>query len=314
MNDPLSRLRTRLQGLWLPLVTPFRDGELDAPSLRRLVRHYAERPIDGLILAATSGEGLLLSIAELERLVTLVREELDATRRDLPVCLGLAGAATAKMLDMLDETAAWPIDGYLVSSPYYLRPSQRGLQQHFTALADRATKPVVLYNIPYRSAVNLANETLLALAEHRNIVGLKDCGADRAASIELLRLRPAGFRVLTGEDAQFHDALLDGADGAVLLSAHLETDTFAAVLAHLTAGDRDAAAACWQDVCELTRLLFTEPSPAPAKYWLARTGLIDSTEVRSPMVAVGSELAAQLDQELARRTAARRPAGGARVA
>jgi 4-hydroxy-tetrahydrodipicolinate synthase len=314
MNDPLSRLRTRLQGLWLPLVTPFRDSELDVPSLRRLVRHYAGRPIDGLILAATSGEGLLLSIAELERLVTVVREELDATRRDLPVCLGLAGAATAKMLDMLDETAAWPIDGYLVSSPYYLRPSQRGLQQHFTALADRAASPIVLYNIPYRSGVNLTNETLLALAEHQNIVGMKDCGADRAASIELLRLRPAGFRVLTGEDALYHDALVDGADGAVLLSAHLETDTFAAVLAHLKMGDRDAAAACWQDVCELTRLLFTEPSPAPAKYWLARTGLIDSAEVRSPMVAVGSELAARLDQEIARRTAARHPVSGERVA
>ncbi len=314
MNDPLSRLRTRLQGLWLPLVTPFRDSELDVPSLRRLVRHYAGRPIDGLILAATSGEGLLLSIAELERLVTVVREELDATRRDLPVCLGLAGAATAKMLDLLDETAAWPIDGYLVSSPYYLRPSQRGLQQHFTALADRAASPIVLYNIPYRSGVNLTNETLLALAEHQNIVGMKDCGADRAASIELLRLRPAGFRVLTGEDALYHDALVDGADGAVLLSAHLETDTFAAVLAHLKAGDRDAAAACWQDVCELTRLLFTEPSPAPAKYWLARTGLIDSAEVRSPMVAVGSELAARLDQEIARRTAARHPVSGERVA
>jgi 4-hydroxy-tetrahydrodipicolinate synthase len=314
MNDPLSRLRTRLQGLWLPLVTPFRDSELDVPSLRRLVRHYAGRPIDGLILAATSGEGLLLSIAELERLVTVVREELDATRRDLPVCLGLAGAATAKMLEMLDETAAWPIDGYLVSSPYYLRPSQRGLQQHFTALADRAASPIVLYNIPYRSGVNLTNETLLALAEHQNIVGMKDCGADRAASIELLRLRPAGFRVLTGEDALYHDALLDGADGAVLLSAHLETDTFAAVMAHLKMGDRDAAAACWQDVCELTRLLFTEPSPAPAKYWLARTGLIDSAEVRSPMVAVGSELAARLDQEIARRTAARHPVSGERVA
>jgi len=314
MNAPLSRLRTRLQGLWLPLVTPFRDSELDVPSLRRLVRHYAGRPIDGLILAATSGEGLLLSIAELERLVTVVREELDATRRDLPVCLGLAGAATAKMLEMLDETAAWPIDGYLVSSPYYLRPSQRGLQQHFTALADRAASPIVLYNIPYRSGVNLTNETLLALAEHQNIVGMKDCGADRAASIELLRLRPAGFRVLTGEDALYHDALVDGADGAVLLSAHLETDTFAAVLAHLKMGDRDAAAACWQDVCELTRLLFTEPSPAPAKYWLARTGLIDSAEVRSPMVAVGSELAARLDQEIARRVAARHPARGERVA
>jgi 4-hydroxy-tetrahydrodipicolinate synthase len=313
MNDFRSRLQNRLQGLWLPLVTPFRDGELDAPSLRRLVRHYAARPIDGLILAATSGEGLLLSSAELERLVALVREQLNECRRDLPVCLGLAGAATAKMLEMLDATAAWPIDGYLVSSPYYLRPSQRGLKQHFTALADHASWPIVLYNIPYRSAVNLTNETLLALAEHQNIVGLKDCCADRAASIELLRLRPAGFRVLIGEDAQYHDALLDGADGAILLSAHLETDTFAGVLAHLKAGDRKAAAACWQDVCELTRLLFTEPSPAPAKYWLARTALIDSAEVRSPMVAVGGELAARLDREIARRAAARHPVDGERV-
>ena len=301
MNDCQSRLRTRLQGLWLPLVTPFRNGELDERSLRRLVRHYAAGAIDGLILAATSGEGLLLSTAELERLVTLVRDELDACHRHLPICLGLAGAATAAMLDRLDETAAWPIDGYLISSPCYLRPSQRGLQQHFTALADHASWPVVLYNIPYRSAVNLTNETLLALAEHQNIVGLKDCCADRAATIELLRHRPEGFRVLTGEDAQYHDALLDGADGAILLSAHAETETFAAVAAHLKAGDRDAAAACWQDVSELTRLLFTEPSPAPAKYWLARTGLIDSVEVRSPIVEVSRELAARLDREIARR-------------
>jgi 4-hydroxy-tetrahydrodipicolinate synthase len=313
-SDLRSQLRTRLQGLWLPLVTPFRNGEIDAPSLRRLVRHYAGCPIDGLILAATSGEGLLLANAELERLVALVRDELTACRSSLPVCLGLAGAATATMLEMLDETATWPIDGYLVSSPYYLRPSQRGLRQHFTALADRAAAPVVLYNIPYRSGVNLSNETLLALAEHQNIVGLKDCCADRAASVELLRLRPAGFRVLTGEDAQYHDAVLDGADGAILLSAHFETDTFAGVLAHLKAGDRVAAAACWQDVCELTRLLFAEPSPAPAKYWLARTAMIDSAEVRSPMVAVGSELAARLDREIARRTAARHPVGGERVA
>jgi 4-hydroxy-tetrahydrodipicolinate synthase len=188
------------------------------------------------------------------------------------------------------------------------------LQQHFTALADRASYPIVLYNIPYRSAVNLTNETLLALAEHHNIVGLKDCCADRAATIELLRLRPPGFGVLTGEDAQYHDALLDGADGAVLLSAHLETERFASILTHLKAGDREAAAACWQDVRELTRLLFTEPSPAPAKYWLARTGLIDSAQVRSPMVEVSHDLAARLDEEIARRTAARHPLGGERVA
>ena len=298
MND----LRTRLQGLWLPLVTPFRDGVLDERSLRRLLRHYTSRPIDGLILGATSGEGLTLSLFELERLVELVNDELANTRSSLAVCLGLAGASTAMMQDLLDETAAWPIDGYLISSPYYLRPSQRGLLRHFTDLADHASWPIVLYNIPYRTSVNLANDTLLRLAEHPNIVGMKDCCADRAQSLDLLRRRPRGFRVLTGEDAQFFDALDDGADGAILLSAYVETEVFAAIAAEMKAGNRDTALLAWQSVCELTRLLFVEPSPAPAKFWLARTGLIDSAEVRSPMVEVGPELAAQIEEEIARRT------------
>jgi 4-hydroxy-tetrahydrodipicolinate synthase len=295
MND----LRTRLHGLWLPLVTPFRDGGIDQPSLLRLVRHYAAAPIDGLILAATSGEGLLLSASELERLVELVRTALDDARRQLPICLGLAGASTARMCDAIDQTATWPIDGYLISSPYYLRPSQRGLHQHFTALADHAARPIVLYNIPYRSAVGMTNETLLKLAEHPNIVGLKDCCADRAQTIELLRHRPTGFRVLTGEDAQYHDALVDGADGGILLSAHVETEGFASVRRLLAAGHHGAALAAWQRVSELTRLLFAEPSPAPAKHWLWRTGLIDSPEVRSPIVAVSDTLAAKLDHEIA---------------
>jgi len=303
MTDrPGISLQTRLQGLWLPLVTPFRDGELDEPSLRRLVRHYANGPVDGLILAATSGEGMTLSMTELERLVATVRSELLDSRPTMPICLGLSGASTQKMRDALDETAAWPIDGYLIASPYYTRPSQRGLLQHFNALGDHAAWPVVLYNIPYRTAVNLGNETLLQLAEHPNIIGIKDCGADRAQSIEFLRRRPSGFRVLTGEDAQYFDALTDGADGAILLSAHIETERFASVRTLLKQGDRDAALARWESISELTNLLFAEPSPAPAKYWLARTGLIDSAEVRLPMVEVGAELAAQLDREIGRRT------------
>src|SRR6516225_10686889 len=279
MND----LRNQLQGLWLPLVTPFRDGALDEISLRRLVRHYASRSIDGFILAATSGEGLLLATHELEHLIAAVRAELAELPRIMPICLGLAGASTLRLKETLDETAAWPIDGYLISAPYYLRPSQRGLLAHFNDLADHASWPIMLYNIPYRSSVNLTNETLLRLAQHPNIVGMKDCCADRAQSIDLLRRRPEGFRVLTGEDAQYFDALTDGADGGILLSAHVATEAFAEVQTLLRAGDRDAAARCWQDVADLTRLLFTEPSPAPAKHWLAQTGLIASAELRSPM-------------------------------
>ena len=300
-TGPDTGLRNQLHGLWLPLVTPFRNGELDQQSLRRLIRHYARGPIDGLILAATSGEGMTLGTTELEQLVELTRAELTDSGRTMPICLGLSGVSTRKMQDMLDETAAWPIDGYLIAAPYYVRPTQRGLLAHFSALADHAAWPIVLYNIPYRTSVNLTNETLLALAEHPNIVGLKDCGADRAQSIDLLRRRPPGFRVLTGEDAQYFDALADGADGGILLSAHLETESFASVQTLLKQGDRDAAQACWENVSDLTKLLFAEPSPSPAKYWLSRTGLIDSAEVRLPMVEVGEELATRLDREIERR-------------
>jgi len=297
----MHNLRNQLSGVWLPLVTPFRGGALDEISLRRLVRHYASGPVDGFVLAATSGEGLLLETGELEHLVATVRSELAEIPRILPICLGLAGASTQRLKEMLDETAAWPIDGYLISAPYYLRPSQRGLLTHFNDLADHASWPIMLYNIPYRSSVNLTNETLLRLAQHPNIVGMKDCCADRAQSIDLLRRRPEGFRVLTGEDAQYFDALTDGADGAILLSAHVETERFARVYRLMKAGDHNGAASCWESVTNLTKLLFTEPSPAPAKYWLAKRRLIASPEVRSPIVEVSAELAAWLDREIASR-------------
>ncbi|MFK4642492.1 4-hydroxy-tetrahydrodipicolinate synthase [Bradyrhizobium ottawaense] len=241
----MTGLEDHLHGLWLPLVTPFQGGALDERSLRRLTRHYSAQGIDGFILGATSGEGMTLREAELERLVAIVRDEMAAGRRTLPICLGLSGADTARLKDRLDETADWPIDGYLIASPYYVRPSQRGLLAHFETLADHAAWPIALYNIPYRTSVNITNQTMLRLAEHPNIVGLKDCGASREQSIALLRDRPKDFRVLTGEDANYFEALVDGADGGIVLSAHVETATFAAVYAEAKRGNHDAALARW---------------------------------------------------------------------
>ena len=294
-------LRFSLRGLWLPLVTPFCNGELDETSLRRLVRHYAALPLDGLVLAATTGESLTLTPAETERLVFTVRDECT---QNLPLCLGLSGSNTAALKDTLASTAAWPIDAYLISCPYYSRPSQAGLQLHFSALADRARFPVMLYNIPYRTGVNLGNAAMLQLAGHRNIVGLKDCCDDRDQSRDLLRRRSDGFAVLTGEDGRYHEALTDGADGAILASAHIETVRFADVWKLHAAGERDAALARWRSVADLTRLLFFEPSPAPIKHWLWRTGLIASAELRLPMTEVSPELAARLDLEIERRKTA----------
>jgi 4-hydroxy-tetrahydrodipicolinate synthase len=301
-----SNLRTSLHGLWLPLVTPFRNGKLDEASLRRLVRHYAALPVDGLILAATTGEGLTLASEETERLVLAVRDEAAGRKGfagGFPVLLGLSGSNTNALLETLARTAAWPIEGYLISCPYYSRPSQRGLELHFSALADRAVHPVMLYNIPYRTGVNLGNEAMLRLAGHRNILGLKDCCADRNQSLDLLRRRPQDFAVLTGEDAHYQEALADGADGGILASAHIETETFAEIRKLAAAGERDAALSCWESVAALTRLLFQEPSPAPIKYWLWRTGLIDSAELRLPMTEVSLGLAVDLDREIQRRAA-----------
>ena len=284
----------RIQGLWLPLITPFRDGELDERSLRRLMQHYLREPIDGLILAATTGEGLTLDHDETERLAAIVADEV---RGRVPVFLGLSGSDTRKVVKALQRTASWSVDGYLIACPYYTRPSQEGLYRHFAALAAATPRPILVYNSPYRTGVNLANDTLLRLAADRpNIVGLKDCCVDQNQSFDLLRTRPPGFAVLTGEDAWFYGALMQGADGGILAAAHVETDAFAQVRNTLIGGDHRAALARWRSLVDIARLLFAEPSPAPIKHWLWRAGLIDSPEVRLPMTEVSEALAARIAQ------------------
>src|SRR5262249_41703923 len=125
-----------LQGVWLPLITPFRDGALDAVSLRRLVRHFAGEPIDGLILGATTGEGLTLDELEAERIVSICSAELSSAGWHVPLYLGLCGSDTHKGIRALERTTSWAVDGYLIACPYYSRPSQEGLIRHFSALAD----------------------------------------------------------------------------------------------------------------------------------------------------------------------------------
>jgi 4-hydroxy-tetrahydrodipicolinate synthase len=291
-----------LQGVWLPLVTPFRDGVLDEVSLRRCVRHFAAQPIDGLILGATTGEGLTLEDEETERLVSIAADELANTGTRMPLYLGLSGSDARKGVKALQRTAAWPVDGYLIACPYYTRPSQLGLLHHFSALAEATARPILIYNIPYRTGVNLGNDTMLQLAERANIVGVKDCSADPAQSFDLLRRRPPGFAVLTGEDALFYGALTQGADGGILASAHIETRAFVSIRNRLLHGELARALADWRLLCDLPRLLFTEPSPAPIKHWLWRVGLIDSPELRLPMTPVSDALAARIDREIERMT------------
>jgi 4-hydroxy-tetrahydrodipicolinate synthase len=289
-----------LQGVWLPLITPFRDGALDEESLKALVKHYATAPLAGFILCATTGEGMVLDEDEIERVVAICRDGLAKAGRPLPLLLSISGSDTRKVVKALAHTEAWPVDGYLVTCPYYTRPSQAGLLRHFSVLAEQTARPILIYNIPYRTGVNLQNDTMLELAKLPNIVGVKDCCADAAQSFDLVRRKPADFTVLTGEDPFYYTALTQGAEGAILASAHIRTGDFVAVRDRLRSGDLAGALAAWQGLCDLPRLLFAEPSPAPIKHWLWRIGLIASPEVRLPMTQVSDGLAQRLDREIER--------------
>lgn len=287
-----------IEGLWIPLITPFRNGELDETSLTRMIRHYAAQPVDGLILGATTGEGLSLSDEEIDRIVLVARATLAELRRQMPIFLGLSGGATVKVVKALHRTQRLAVDGYLIACPSYTRPSQAGLYQHFAQLAGNTDRPIVIYNIPYRTGVNLGNETMLRLAELPNIVGVKDCCADAGQSFDLLRHKPHGFSVLTGEDALFYTALTQGADGGILASTHVGAEILAHVRALLRQGDQRGALTAWQAYADTPRLLFQETNPAPLKHWLWRAGLIDSPELRLPMIPVSDALAQRIDQHI----------------
>jgi 4-hydroxy-tetrahydrodipicolinate synthase len=287
-----------LRGIWLPLITPFNDGLVDEISLRRLVKHYIGEPIDGIILCATTGECLVLSDEEIRAIVSVTADEIAAGEKPLPLYLGLSGSDTRKIVQAGQNTASWPIDGYLIACPYYTRPSQEGLFQHFSNIANSTDRPILIYNIPYRTGVNLGNETMLRLAELPNIVGVKDCSGDPIQSCELLQQRPPKFAILTGEDALFYSALTHGADGGILASAHVRTREFANIRVALINGDLRSALGSWHRLVGLPELLFAEPTPAPIKHWLWRVGLIDSPELHLPMTSISDQLARRIDQEL----------------
>ncbi|HKD77109.1 MAG TPA: 4-hydroxy-tetrahydrodipicolinate synthase, partial [Ktedonobacterales bacterium] len=279
--------------IWLPLITPFVDGDIDEASLLRLVTHYMKQQIDGFVVAATTGEGLVLDDPEIRRVVDIA---VDGTAWHRPVFVSLCGSDTRRLAKRLVATAKWPVDGYLITCPYYSRPSQDGLYQHFAALAGETDRPILIYNIPYRTGVNMTNDTLLCLAALANIVGVKDCCADVAQSFDLLRRRGPDFAVFTGEDALFLHTLTHGADGGILASAHVGPNEFAAVRDAVISGRLPDALSQWAQLIDVVRLLFGEPNPAPIKHVLWRQGLIASPELRLPMTRVSAELAERLDQ------------------
>jgi 4-hydroxy-tetrahydrodipicolinate synthase len=281
-----------INGVWLPAVTPFVDGAVDFVSYERMLAHYLGAGITGIFPLGTTGESPTIDDDEME---AIVDRTVSVVAGRVPVFVGIGGNATAKVVKTIKRLERYAFPGIVSVCPYYNRPGQDGMREHFMRIADATDKQILIYNIPYRTSVNLLNDTLLRLAERPNIVGVKDSSGNLAQSLELLRQRPKGFAVMTGDDAYFYTMLAHGGDGGILASSHVETEAFLAVYERMVANDHQGARAIWSRLEALVPLLFREANPMPIKHCLQRQGLIKSAECRLPLTQVSTALAQELD-------------------
>jgi 4-hydroxy-tetrahydrodipicolinate synthase len=295
--EPEDKAVAKISGVWVPLVTPMRDGRVDLASYRRLIEHLLAKGVSGFFPLGTTGEAPTLDDDEAD---AVVAETVNVVAGRVPVFVGIGGNATHKVIRAIKRLEKFDFPGIVSVCPYYNRPTQDGLRQHFTAIAEATDRQILIYNIPYRTSVNLANETLLALGQRPNIVGVKDSSGSIAQSLDLLATRPAGFSVLTGEDALFHTMLGSGADGGILAASHLATERYLEVFRQFAANDHKAAAAAWVPLARFIPKLFQEANPIALKYCLWRQGLIASPECRLPLTSVSKALAVELDGWLGR--------------
>jgi 4-hydroxy-tetrahydrodipicolinate synthase len=274
-------------GLWIPLVTPFRDGAVDHPALRALVRKLAPRGIAGFVACGSTGEAAAFDADEQLAVLDTVLAAADG----LPVVMGVGGYNLPRALAMATAACEHGAAGLLIAPPCYVRPAQAGVLDWFRTLADASTVPVVLYDIPYRTGVELPLATLLALAEHPRIRALKDCGGDAAKTQALIA--DGRLALLAGEDAQIFGAMALGAAGAIAASAHLHTERFVRVIALLAEGRLHEARALWQPLQPWIAALFSEPNPGPVKALLAHAGDI-GPDLRAPMTPASAPLLQRL--------------------
>ncbi|MDF2513178.1 MAG: dapA4 [Herbinix sp.] len=282
----------KINGVWLPIITPFKDDKIDFVSYRKLIDHYIGKGVHGIIPLGTTGECPVLNEREFEE---MIEQTMTYVGGRVPVYVGVGGNYTAKVVKRVKIAEYYDIQGILSVCPYYNKPGQEGIYEHFKSIAEETDLNIVLYNIPYRTGVNMENDTVHRLAAIPNIIGIKDASGDFKQSMALLMNPPKDFSIMTGEDALFYNTLVMGGQGGILASAHLKTDLFLDVYKKAKENNAEAAFQSWKKLYDMIPLLFKEPNPSPVKYCLKEMGLIDSDEVRLPLTEISDSLKDKLN-------------------
>ncbi len=261
-----------LQGSLVAIVTPMlEDGSLDFPRLKALVDWHAASGTAAIAIVGTTGESPTVDVEEHE---TLIRAAVEYCAGRIPVIAGTGANSTAEAIELARFAQSVGADYSLSVVPYYNKPTQEGLYQHFKAIAEAVDLPMILYNVPGRTVADLANDTTLRLAAIPNIVGIKDATADLYRATDLFRRAPAGFACYTGDDGTAAAFMLLGGQGVISVTANVAPAAMAQLCRAALAGDVVATRAVNDTLLGLHRDLFVEANPIPVKWALAEMGKI----------------------------------------
>lgn len=287
-----------LQGSIVALVTPFKDGKVDETSLRGLIRWHLQQGTDGILVLGTTGEAATLEKEERKRVMEIALEE---AKGKVPLIVGTGTNNTARVLEYTKLAEEMGFDAALIVTPYYNKPTQNGLYAHYSYIAKQTKIPIILYNVPGRTSVNMLPDTTAKLAEIENIIAIKEACGDIKQVTELLMKCPKDFIVLSGDDFTALATVFLGGKGVISVVANVTPKEMAALMRYALSGDIAKANELNLYLYPLYKAMFIETNPAPAKHALWLMGKIETPEVRLPLAGLTESSAEQLKKLLQER-------------
>lgn len=283
---------TQFKGLGVALVTPFlENGNVDMAGLQRLVEYNISNGVNYLVVQGTTGESVTLNKEEKQRILEFI---IEINNKRLPIVLGMGGNNTAEIIYSLQHTDLTGVDGILSVSPYYNKPSQEGIYQHYKAIAQATEKPIILYNVPGRTMSNVLPETTLRIArEFKNVVGIKEACGNLEQIMKIIQNKPKDFLVISGDDALTLPHIAIGGDGVISVVGNAFPKKFSNLVHSALKGDFATANKEHYDLFELIQQLFADGNPGGVKHVLKEIGICGD-HLRLPLVKVNKNVAEQL--------------------
>ncbi|MFW8599936.1 4-hydroxy-tetrahydrodipicolinate synthase [Desulfobacterota bacterium M19] len=276
---------TEFKGAYTAIVTPFIDGALDEQGLTDLIEFQITGGINGIVPCGTTGESATLSHEEHHKVIEL---SIKTAKGRVPILAGSGSNSTAETIELTRYAKEAGADGSLMITPYYNRPSQEGLYQHFKAVAEAVNIPIVMYNVPSRTGVNMLPETVARCAEIDNIIGIKEATANLNQISEVIRLCPADFTVLSGDDFTSMATVAIGGKGVISVTSNVAPGDMANLMALALNGDFAAARKVHYRIFPLMQAMFYECNPVPAKKTLELMAKIKSGSPRLPLAPISA--------------------------